>query len=491
MADPEQQAPLVLLYGCPGLSRRLRDRGMAISTIRSLRQLLQPTEDLQARAIVIGPSGLRDARISEVVPQLRERWPMVDVILWSAKATGALVRNALHAGARDVLMTTSPETCAREVAMIVESQQLLPRAPRPEDDRSHHSEFEGMYSRSQRMWDLFDTATRVASTDATVLVLGETGTGKELLARAIHRHSRRDGRFVPVNCGAVNETLVDSELFGHRKGAFTGASSSKEGLFVHAQSGTLFLDEIGNVPLTAQYHLLRALQESSVRPVGGEEEIEVDVRVIAATSSSLEADVQRGKFREDLFYRLDVIRLEIPPLRERPEDIVFLFAHFARNISEEYNVARPDLDDSFLDALVSYEWPGNVRQLENFTERLVLTTTGQRIGADVFERLVPFRNNHEERAGHLPRVVRGPGFDSGGGDSVIDTERTLDETIAPQVASIEKAYLEACLQECNGRIGDTARRAGISRRTLSRKLSQYGLDKSRFRTSNGESPTSP
>ncbi|MEZ4272556.1 MAG: sigma-54 dependent transcriptional regulator, partial [Myxococcota bacterium] len=336
----------------------------------------------------------------------------------------------------------------------------------------------------RRMWDLFDTATQIASTEATVLILGETGTGKELLARAIHRHSGRSGRFVPINCGAVNETLVDSELFGHVKGAFTGATYDKQGLFKHAQGGTLFLDEIGNVPLTAQYHLLRALQEGTVRPVGGHDEIEVDVRIIAATSTSLENDVQHGRFREDLFYRLDVIRLELPPLRERPEDIVFLFAHFARKIAEEYNVQRPDLHEGFLDALVNYEWPGNVRQLENFTERLVLTYTGRRVGANVFERLLPFKKQRRSASNtrslrHIHNVT---------GAEPVDASKTLEETLKPQIANLERRYLEACLRKSQGRIGVAAKTAGISRRTMLRKLKAYGVDKALFRqeTEDGE-----
>lgn len=468
--------PLVLLYGCSGLGRPLRERGFATSTVRSLGQILHPQEDLQSRAIVIGSAVIKGFRPAETIPQLRNRWPLVDVIIWSSEASGALVRDALNAGAKDVLMTSSLEICAREVAKVVEAQQLLPRAARLGDERGERTEFEGLYSRSRRMWDLFDTATQVAATEANVLILGETGTGKELLARAIHRHSGRSGRFVPVNCGAVNESLVDSELFGHEKGAFTGATRAKDGLFKHAESGTLFLDEIGNVPLAAQYHLLRALQQGAVRPVGSEEEVEVDVRVIAATSSPLERDIQTGRFREDLFYRLDVIRLEIPALRERPEDIVFLFAHFALRISENYNVERPDIRDDFLDALVSYEWPGNVRQLENFTERLVLTRTGHRVGAGVFKHLFPFE---QERDTERPRVVRIPGVEVA--DGMIDTRKPLEDVLRPQIATVERSYLEACLRECRGRVGEAARRAGISRRTLLRKLKIYELDKKMFR----------
>ncbi len=479
--DEVDEKPLVLLFGCPELNRGLRERGFATSTTRSSRQLFEPKEDLQARAIIIGPEAFRDLAASETLPRLRERWPMVDIVVWAWKASGAQVRDALTAGAKDVLMTKSSETCVREIAKIVEAQQLLPRAARLGDARGERTVFEGMHARSRTMWDLFDTATRVASTEATVLLLGETGTGKELLARAIHRHSGRGGRFVPVNSGGFNEALVDSELFGHVKGAFTGATSDKEGLFRHADKGTLFLDEIGNVPLTAQYHLLRVLQEGAVRPVGGHEEQHIDVRVVAATSNALEEDVQRGRFREDLFYRLDVIRLEIPPLRERPEDVVFLFAHFARKIAQEYNVTRPDLHESFLDALVAYRWPGNVRQLENFTERLVLTHTGQRVDADAFGRLLPFQER--QARGLSKQRVSQPVHQT---DADIDTSKSLEETLQPQVEALERAYLQACLRACKGRMGAAAKQAGVSRRTLLRKLQQYGLDKRLYRGASQE-----
>lgn len=477
-ANPEE--PLILLFGCSELGRPLRARKMACSSVRSLRQLLQPKEGLEARAILMGEPATKELDLAEVVAALRRTWPLVDVILWSQQATARQVRDALRAGARDVLLTRSPEIAARTVAEIVESQQLLPRAARIGTDKNEGSTFQGMVSRSRRMWDLFDTASRVATTEATVLILGETGTGKELLARAIHRLSGRDGRFVAINCAAVPEGVIDSELFGHVEGAFTGASSDKEGLFRHADHGTILLDEIGNVPLTVQYRLLRTLQEGSLRPVGGHSEISVDVRVIAATSTKLEDDVQRGRFREDLFYRLDVIRLDIPPLRERPEDIIYLFGQFARQCAEQYEVSRPDVSDDFLDALVDYEWPGNVRQLENFTERLVLTHPSRRVTATHFRRLLPFKKKRSRRS-REPVILR---VDDAAPDRLaVDTTKPLAEAVGEQMKVLERRYLEACLDESNGRIGATAARAGISRRTLLRKLKQYGIDKADFRRS--------
>ncbi len=474
--------PLVLLFGCPQLAPPLRERGYDASTVRSLKQVLQPTEYFEARVIVIGASALGEFRAAETLPRIRDRWPMVDLVILAPEAGGSLVREALNAGARDVLLSTSTDACAATVAAIVDGQKLLPRAA-PSEDEPREVHHEGIYTRSPRLWDALDLANRIAPTEATVLILGETGTGKELLARAIHRKSGRSGRFVPVNCGAVSETLVGTELFGHVKGAFTGATTSKDGLFRHAEGGTLFLDEIGNIPLTVQYHLLRALQEGTIRPVGSHEEMPVDVRVVAATSASLVDEVNRGRFREDLMYRLDVIRLEIPPLRERPEDIIYLFAHFSRKIADEYSVERPHPDERFLDSLVDHSWPGNVRELENFTERLVLTSSGQRVGAEVFERLLPDARRDDALPVASGRSGRAQAFESV--EPAIDIDRTMDQCLGPRVAALESSYIASCLAAEGGRVAATAERAGVSRRTLLRKMKEYRIDKAQYRPDSG------
>lgn len=473
-ASPPRETRVVLLWAAAELRRDLSARGVDCRVARGLRQLLQPREALEARAIVIGESALRNLSVSEVVTDLRRVWPLVDIVLWCRRASAGLVREALRAGARDVLISPSGDSAARGVIEVLESQRLLPRAAREGDKGAHPSTFERLVSRSPKMWDIFDLATRVANTDATVLLLGETGTGKELMARAIHRRSRRSGRFVAINCGAVQDTLIDSELFGHEKGAFTGAQASKAGLFRHADGGTLMLDEIANLPLAAQHRLLRALQEGAVRPVGGHSEEPVDVRVVAAASTALDDEVQQGRFREDLFYRLDVIRLEIPPLRERREDIIYLFGHFAREVASQYNVARPDVSDDFLDGLVDYAWPGNVRQLENFTERLVLTQTGRRVTSAHLRKLLPFRRSEEAAVAERARK----GQES---TPAVSPDKTLEEAIGPHVDALERAYLVACLERTKGRITEAAARAGVSRRTLLRKLKHHRIDKRDYR----------
>ncbi len=463
-------APLVLTFSSDRLRGPLQSDGFDIHRVSTLEELTHPIDDLAPRAIVVGADDSDDTDWAEVVPRIREAWPLVDVVVWGPRAEPETVRDALQAGVREVILDPSPVEARTEVARIIDGQQLLPRTT--EDFRSSSSSgFEGMLSRSRVMHDLFETAAQVASSSASVLILGETGTGKELLARAIHRRSGRQGRFVAINCAAVPETLIDSELFGHEEGAFTGATSAKEGLFRYADTGTLLLDEAGNVPLPVQYRLLRVLQQGAVRPVGGHREIPVDVRVIAATSVGLEEEVKAGTFREDLFYRLDVIRLVVPPLRERPDDIIFLFAHFARQLSDEYSLPRPELTDGFLDALVDYPWPGNVRQLENFAERVLLTEHGKPLTAARFRDLAAFEGSSQSTSRSRESAA----------EQVVDLDLSMEDALRPHVRRLERRYVEGVLARTGGRVAEAARHAGISRRTLSRMLARLGIDKSRFK----------
>lgn len=319
--------------------------------------------------------------------------------------------------------------------------------------------FEGLATASPRMRTLFRTCERVAPTPATVLIQGETGTGKELVARAIHKRSGRTGRFVALDCGAVQESLLESELFGHERGAFTGASARKLGLFRHAHQGTLLLDEIGNMPLTSQHSLLRVLQERTVRPVGSVEEFAVDVRVIAASSSSLLEAVEAGGFREDLLYRLDVIRLALLPLRERPEDVLHLLNLFLEQLCVRYDLERPALGPGFLQAAAAYPWPGNVRQLENLSERVLLAGSACLSKRD-------FRD-----------VVGASSSDSGGGAGPgVGSRQSLRAFMEQQ----EATYLESVLRRTRGSLPATAHIADLDPRTLRRKLKRHAIDRTRF-----------
>jgi len=468
---------LLTLGRCAQLSSAFSAQGVEIHSFDDVPSLLSQSRELRARACIICPDKVKAAAEAlDFIRDLRAEVPFLDVVLWAPDASPGDVREALLHGVRDVVLDAEPDALAERILDIIETQQYLPRLLEHDTDYETRWEFEGMLSRSERMRELFDVCVRTAATDATVLILGETGTGKELMARAFHRRSERPGRMVSINCSAVPENLIDSELFGHVRGAFTGAQQDKEGLFRYADRGTLFLDEVGSIPLQAQYRLLRALQEGRIRPVGSDREIEVDVRVIAATSVLLDQAVEQGTFRRDLLYRLDVIRVVLPALRQRPEDILFLFGHFARRLSDHHGVPRPEIDDSFLDAFVAFEWPGNVRQLENLTERLLLTHHhAEALDAGDFERLVAPPHREIEEPDRQAEATP-------------DLEQSLPEAVAAATERIERAYLQAALERTSGRVGKTAELAGISRRTLLRKLKRLDIDRRGFRIGTAGDP---
>lgn len=417
------------------------------------------------------------ARITEV----RRRWPLVDVLVVAPQASGAQVRSFLRAGVRDVLVEDdSDEAIERAAGAILDEQRILPVVDELARSRVRTSRFEGMLSRSQAMWEVFETCARVAPSDANVLIFGETGTGKDLLARAIHQRSGRSGRFVAVNCSSLPEALVESELFGHERGAFTGAARARRGIFAAADGGTVFLDEIGDMSPSAQQSLLRTLETGTIRPVGGTEEIPVDVRIVAATHVNLDEAVAANAFREDLFYRLDVIRLSVPPLRDRPEDAVFLFAHFLKRFARQYGVEPPRIQSPALERLSTYPWPGNVREVENFAERVALRRKRNLSLSDVEEWIRPAGLVNDGEAG--ARETKRTGEASANATS-LDTQATLAAAIAPIVSELERDYLRAVLSECRGVVQAAAARAGLSRRTLQRKMRAHGLRKEEFRSS--------
>jgi len=518
MSEVEAQPTRVAIIGDGDAQRALEAVGIDAFVLDSPHERIRPSHEGNARVVVVHAEADDGARAAERVKGVRAEAPLTDVVVWAPGCSAAMVREVLRCGASDVVLDRDPESLAGVVQETLDRQRFLPAVERLAEGPTGDTRFEGMLSRSPRMWDIFDVVDRVAASDATVLIMGETGVGKDLLARALHRRSARNGRFVAVNCSSIPSELVESELFGHVKGAFTGAVSRKHGLFEHADGGTLFLDEIGDMPHGAQQSLLRVLQERRVRPVGGREETPVDVRVVAATNAPLGDAIRHGDFREDLFYRLDVIRLEVPPLRERPEDIVYLFGHFQRMLSNQYGVRPARLADDFLDALTAHDWPGNVRQLENFAERAVLANPEDERPLDArdfdellrssgvatrdqapapAERARPRRRDDEphSRAGrrareHLDAGVRAAARDSDSDAEhpprtvsgvVIDLERPLEEHLGEASERIERAYIEAALERSRGSVTAAAELAGVSRRTLTRKLNALGIDRRRFR----------
>jgi two-component system response regulator AtoC len=315
------------------------------------------------------------------------------------------------------------------------------------------------------MQELFSVIERVAPLDISVLILGESGTGKELVARAIHRQSRRkDGPFVALNCAAIPETLVDSELFGHKRGAFTGAVDARAGAFENANGGTLFLDEIGDIPHGVQIRLLRVLQEREVTRLGTDSPKPIDVRVIAATLADLENAVATGDFREDLFYRLNVICLQIPPLRNRIEDIPLLATHLLERQAKRVGLPTPVIARDALDRLAAHHWPGNVRELENALLRALALHQGEQITADLFPQV---------SARPAPRPSS-PGGSEGEDLSWCDG-MTVTEARRCLVDSFERDYVTRLLARTENNISEAARQAGIDRSNLRRMMSRVGI----------------
>jgi DNA-binding NtrC family response regulator len=360
---------------------------------------------------------------------------------------------AMKLGAHDYL--TKPfdiEELKIVVRNALEKQRLQEENVRLKLEFRNRHGLDRMIATSPPMMAVLDMAKAVASTSSTVLVTGESGTGKELVAKAIHSLSpRREAPFVSVNCGALPETLLESELFGHMKGAFTDAHQTRKGLFEAAHRGTLFLDEVGEMPASMQVKLLRALQERRIRRVGGTDEIEVDVRLIAATNRPLEDLVRERRFREDLFYRLNVIPLRIPPLRERREDIPLLAAHFLKRFTGEMGKAVTSLSPETLRLLGAYQWPGNVRELENVIERAVaLETTPEVLPERLPESIV-------SRADGPAAPVLGDGFSLDG-----------------HLRDVEAGLLHAALQQSRGDRAVASRLLGVSSRSLRYLIGKHG-----------------
>ena len=368
--------------------------------------------------------------------ELRDEGYAGDVVLMTAYADLDTAIDALRAGAADFLL--KPFSLAQ---MLNAMQRCFERSRLVRENFVLRRELgaldvEGMVGQSAAMRDVCDRLKRIAPTPATVLLSGESGTGKEVAARALHAMSARAaGPFVPLNCAAIAAELIESELFGHVRGAYTGAQQSREGLFYYARGGTLFLDEISELPLAAQAKLLRVLEERRLRPVGSEQEIPVDVRVIAATNRDLKAEVAAQRFRHDLYYRLQVVEVTLPPLRDRPEDLPPLVAHFIAQLAPFLGVPAVQPDKRTLARMAAYDWPGNVRELRNFVERSLILGW----------------------------------FDFGPEPVVGAAVGTADESLE----AVEKRHILAVLGACEGNKSEAARRLGVSRKTLDRKCQAW------------------
>jgi two-component system, NtrC family, nitrogen regulation response regulator NtrX len=388
----------------------------------------------------------------EVLDRLRAGDPEALVIMISGHGSIETAVEATRRGAYDFL--EKPLDTDRLLLTIRNALQTRGLA---EENARLRGEVESRYEivgRSYGIRSLLDRIEKVAPTDARVLITGENGTGKELVARAIHRLSTRaEDAFVEVNCAAIPSELIESELFGHIKGSFTGAHADRAGRFEQADGGTLFLDEIGDMSVAAQAKVLRALQEGVITRVGGERAIRVDVRVIAATNKNLQDEISAGRFREDLYFRLNVVPIHVPPLRERREDIPMLVQHFAQKAAEEQRLPVRTIRADALDALARMEWPGNVRELRNTVERLLILSRSADIGAVDVERL----------------VGGGPGSDT------LSSDLLGADTFAEFKDRAERAFILAKLRENDWNVSETARILDMPRSNLYKKIEKYGL----------------
>ncbi|MHB8763443.1 MAG: sigma-54-dependent transcriptional regulator [Deferrisomatales bacterium] len=445
------------------LTRVLTAEGYAVESAHSAEEaevrLAGATYDLVVTDLVMPGRGGE-----HLVRQVKALHPDTEVLVITAHASVDSAIEVMKLGAFDYLRKPLlPEEVLHTVRNALELKGLrdeIRTLRREKENARLHGKILG---RSPAMQRLFERLRRAARTDATVLLEGESGTGKELFARAIHAESpRAAGPFLPVNCGAIPGDLLESELFGHSRGAFTGAMQERKGYFEAATGGTLFLDEIGEMEPRLQVKLLRVLQEGQVARVGETQPRAVDARIVAATNKNLLEEVQRGAFRRDLFYRLHVVHIVAPPLRERREDILLLAHAFLKLYSERHGKAFADIDPKAARLLARYDYPGNVRELENIVESAVVTGAGRVL-----------------RPSHL-RDAMGPAAFSQVNDEAQEFELPLGDALDRVVERFERDYIETQLRRLGGRIHRVARVAGVSRRTIERKMRKYGLDRGDF-----------
>jgi len=433
----------------------LEDEGYSVRCVESGEEALRLVEESPPDLVLLdiwlpGLDGMK------VLERLRQEHPTLPVVMISGHGTIELAVRAVKLGAFDFLekplsydrVIVTVEKALRMRALSEENLRLRSRLREP-----------GLTGESPAIREVRELIARVAPTEATVLIQGESGVGKEVAARMIHSLSRRaQGPFVEVNCAAIPENLIESELFGHEKGAFTGATRSRRGKFDQAHRGTLFLDEVGDMSLSAQAKVLRVIQEKRFERVGGDRTIEVDVRIIAATNKDLRAEMEAGRFREDLYFRLNVVPIVIPPLRERPEDIPLLVEEFLDELSRHSGLGRKVISPEVLEVLKRYPWPGNVRELKNLIERLVIISPGEEITLN-----------------DLPREFLDYAERARGGGEVPEWLRVADFKTAREM--FEREFLRRKLEEYGGNISRMAQAIGLRRSYLHRKLKALGLSR--------------
>lgn len=436
---------------CELLEADLRLRGFQSSWYTSGEEAIQAIKRKHFDIVLtdLNMPGLSGIQLCEQIVANR---PDVPVIVMTAFGSMETAIAAIRVGAYDfVTKPVEMDMLALTLQRALKHRQLQEQIKLLSEAVGRDHPFEEILGDSPAMLELYDQMSRIADTETSVLITGESGTGKELVARLIHRRSRRaENPFVPVNCAALPDTLLESELFGHAKGAFTDARADRKGLFLQAEGGTLFLDEVGELPLAMQPKLLRALEDGSVRPVGGDQEIPFDVRILTATNRDLESAVEEGRFREDLYFRINVIQIQLPPLRARGTDSLILAQHFVRGLAQRSQKAITGISENAAEKLLNYSWPGNVRELRNVIERAIALTRYEKLAVeDLPEKIRDYRSSQVFIGGSDP-------------SELISMEE------------VERRYILHVLKSVGGNKTMAARILGLDRRTLYRKLEQYG-----------------
>lgn len=432
---------------CRLLSDVLTEEGHTVETANTGEKALAMLSDHVD--LLITDLRLKEMKGLELMHQVKQVRPEVSVIIITAFGTIESAIEAMKKGAYDYI----PKPFKVDELLLVVQKALGEGTLRREVARLRREigkkyQFDNILGKSKTMQAIFDLIRRISDTASNILITGESGTGKELVTKAIHYNSlRKDRPFIPVNCAAIPETLLESELFGYVKGAFTDAKGDRAGLFEEARGGTLFLDEISELPMSLQAKLLRVLQDKEVRRVGATQQVKVDVRVIAASNLDLAEEVKQRRFRDDLFYRLDVLQIQVPPLRERRDDILLLAHHFLRKYQQETAKTIKGISESALALFLEYSWPGNVRELENAIERAVILACGDQITLD-----------------DLPPTLTGSRGDYSTSEKALERLLSLEE--------LERQYITRILEQTGGNKYKAAQILGIDRKTLYRKLTQ-------------------
>lgn len=435
------------------LAGDLKSRGFAVLEADSVESAVDVIS-ANTVDVVLSDLKMQDASGIDLLRKFKIINPEISVVIMTAYATVETAVEAMKVGAYDFI--TKPynlDEIEIIIKRIIEKNNLTSEVKYLREQLSSQNRLEGFRSNSEKMVKVLDVASRVGPSKASVLIIGESGTGKELLARAIHYSGKRkDGMFIAVNCAALNENLLESELFGHEKGSFTGAEKQHKGRFEIADGGTVFLDEIGDLPLHTQVKLLRVLQEGEFERVGGSVTLSVDVRIIAATNKNIEELIKENKFREDLYYRLNVVNIQIPPLRERKEDIPLLIDQFTARYIKETDKKRIEFSKQALDLLMKYNYPGNIRELENVIHHSIVLARGEMITSE-----------------DLPLGIK-----SHGSENLSKDPCGEGDTLHDKVENLEKRLINDALHKTNGNQSAAAKLLGMSERNLRYRLEKWG-----------------